>query len=130
MNNDGGKRCAVSAVVGVASSVLAGVAVTLVLMFFGAGVVCFTGVSSNLTEIFVFAATIAGIFISGVLSARKAGGHGWLWGGTAGIIYAAVLFLAAIVHGNSDWLRLGVSATASFVCGSVGGIFGINLTHS
>lgn len=109
------------------SAVVFGTAVTLILFFIGAALVYFTPLGDRFTEVFVLVATVLGIFSSGFLSVRKKSSKGWLRGGAAGIIYALIIFIASAFCGEASLLRLGVSAVISFICGSVGGIFGINL---
>lgn len=112
------------------TSVLAGTALTLLLFFTGASVICFTPVSSGIIELFVLIATIAGIFFSGFIAACKKNSKGWLWGGISGSIYVLILFAVSAFHGNSGILKLLISVPPAFICGSTGGILGINLLHS
>ena len=111
----------------VLSAVVFGVAVTLILFLIGAVLVYFTPLGDRFTEVFVLVATIFGIFARGFLSVRKQRSRGWLRGGAAGIIYALVIFIASAFCTDASLLKLAVSAVISFICGSVGGILGINI---
>lgn len=109
------------------TSVLLGLALTLILFFITAALICFTPLGSSFSEIAVLVGTVLGIFVSGFLSGAKRKSSGWLWGGIAGLIYALIMFGASALHGNASITKLLISGAAAFVCGAAGGILGINI---
>lgn len=109
------------------TSVLSGLALTLILFFITAALICFTPLGGGFSETAVLVGTVLGIFASGFLSGAKRSSSGWLWGGIAGVVYALIMFAASAFHGNASLAKLLISAAAAFVCGAAGGILGINL---
>ena len=109
------------------TSILSGLALTLILFFITAVLICFTPLGSGFSEIAVLIGTVLGIFVSGFLSGAKRNSSGWLWGGIAGLVYALIMFAASAFHGNASLSKLLISAAAAFICGAAGGILGINL---
>lgn len=110
-------------------SVLCGIALTIVLLFACAFAVCFTALGEGIIPIAALAATVIGILASGYIAAAKRNSRGWLWGGISGVLYAAVLFIISVFGGNASFVKGVICAAAAFVCGSTGGIFGINMSN-
>lgn len=106
---------------------VAGFAVCLVVLLVMALVLTWQDMPLAAAGYMAVAALGAGALVGGVVAARKAGGHGLVWGAACG----AILFLIPLligwlffpdVSGVSVWFRLAVAV----LCAAVGGVLGVN----
>lgn len=102
--------------------------VSLLLIVLLAALLAYTSLPEAVSAPAVSAITYFAAFLSGFLTARSAGGRGWMWGMLSGIGNILLLSIAGLLlySGAPAPGRVLVTAICGGIAGAVGGILGIN----
>ena len=108
--------------------VLAGLAVSVLLMLIFAGVILWLSLPIVWATVLAYAATALGVFAGGFVSGTLAGSKGIKFGAVTGAVTFAVAFLAGIIAGRTlpGVGSIAVSAGLSVGFAALGGIVGVN----
>ncbi|MDI6602164.1 MAG: TIGR04086 family membrane protein [Thermoanaerobacteraceae bacterium] len=119
----------VGSIKNVIEGVLIGYVLAIVIFLIYGIVLSFTSVSEETMPSVTKVVSGITIFLSGLLSARKIKGRGWLYGGLAGFIYIILLLILSVIflkgfQFNSNVL---LDIAIAILIGALGGILGINI---
>ncbi len=89
----------------------------------------FTSVSDSYINLMSYLITLVSLLSGGFVAGKRAGEKGWYYGGITGLIYGIVILIIAFLAFNSKMNLQSLALVAlSFLFGSSGGIFGVNLS--
>lgn len=110
------------------SGYLVAVILSCLLMFGGAALLHWTGISDIISPVMVLGISILGLLAGSWLAGKKAGFRGWLNGGLVGFIYVASLMVMAAFTVEGFYLGLNVLSKlfVGFSIGALGGMWGVN----
>jgi len=88
----------------------------------------YTGLKESAVPVIVTVTCVVCVIVAGFDSARGARGKGWLWGLSAGLLYAVIFVFAGmkIASGFSFDSRTLILIALCAAGGAFGGVFGIN----
>lgn len=117
----------------ITNPVLSGLLYSFMWMFLGAFGLSLILWASNLSEddlsFYTFLVHGIAAAFGGIVSGKRAGNKGWYYGCLTGLIYGIMLIVIGFLALNSSlsWSDLTLIG-AVFVAGSIGGMFGVNLS--
>ena len=89
----------------------------------------FTSLSDANLNWMSYITTLVSLIVGGFVAGKRAGVKGWYYGGLTGLIYGVVILIIAFLAFNSKLnLQSLVLVALSFLFGSSGGIFGVNMS--
>lgn len=115
-------------VLAVCFAVLAAYALTAVIFVVYAGLLTYTGVSEKHMQTVITCGVGAAVVLGGFLSAKAVKKRGIVWGVLTGLLYGAVMIVAASCV-NPDFgvgLRTGIVLAVALCGGGLGGVLGVN----
>ncbi|WP_421616848.1 TIGR04086 family membrane protein [Brevibacillus sp. TJ4] len=117
------------------SSVLTGLLYTLGLVLTGALLASlllhFTSMRESSLPYFTYIINIIGLLAGGFITGRRSGERGWYYGGMTGLAYFLFILLVGFLGFDAPlrWDTL-LFLLAAFVIAGIGGILGVNSSHS
>lgn len=117
-------------VLSVCAAVLAAYALTAVIFVVYAALLTYTGMSEKHMVTAAAAGVGAAVALGGFLAARAVKKRGIVWGVLTGLLYGAVMIVAAacINPGFAPSLRTGILLGVSLCGGGLGGVIGVNFS--
>ncbi len=115
--------------VSVLTNVLLIYLVTLVMLLALAIAITYSDFPESYSQAAIMAITVISIIMVGLFVARGANSYGWLWGAIAAAVYMLLLYMISSLAIGSFSISGGyfVMLLIALLCGSIGGIIGINL---
>ncbi len=103
--------------------------VMLVILFALAAVITYTDFPESYAGSAIFALTILSVVLVGILAARGAPRHGWMWGMCGAVFYTLLLYLlgSVLIGGFTVGVNFVAMAALVLLAGALGGVIGINL---
>lgn len=104
-------------------------AITIIVFIAYAILLTYTQLTEKQIPIVVTITTIISVIVAGYDSAKSANSKGWLWGMTAGLIYAVILIIIGVITTKGN-IKIEFSTVAMMIMaiagGGLGGMIGIN----
>lgn len=119
----------ISPMINILKAVIIAYAITVIVFIGYAILLTYTEMTEKYMSIVVIVTTIVSVVLAGYDSAKAAPSKGWLWGITAGLLYAVISIIIGIVSMKGQ-IKIEFSTIAmlfmSIACGGLGGMIGIN----
>lgn len=104
-------------------------AITIIVFIAYAILLTYTQLTEKQIPMVVTITTIISVIVAGYDSAKSANSKGWLWGMTAGLIYAVILIIIGVITTKGN-IKIEFSTVAMMIMaiagGGLGGMIGIN----
>lgn len=102
---------------------------TVILIFITSILLCTTNLKENIISPMIVFSNSFSVLVGAFLITKKAEKNGILLGGILGTIYILIMYLiSSIIHSNFSLNMASIGMIiCSIVCGSIGGILGINM---
>lgn len=104
-------------------------AITIIVFIAYAILLTYTQLTEKQIPIVVTITTIISVIVAGYDSGKTANSKGWLWGMTAGLIYAVILVIIGVLTTKGN-IKIEFSTVAMMIMtvagGGLGGMIGIN----
>lgn len=119
----------ISPMINILKAVMIAYAITVIVFIGYALLLTYTEMTEKYISIVVIVTTIVSVVVAGYDSARAVSSKGWLWGMTAGLIYAVISIIIGVVSMKGK-IKIEFSTVAMLfmsICGGgLGGMIGIN----
>lgn len=123
----------ISPMINIIKCVAIAYAITIIIFIAYAIILTYTEFTEKQIPIVVIITIIISVMVAGYDSAKSANSKGWLWGMTAGLIYAVILIIIGVLStkGNIEIeFSTIVMLIMSIAGGGLGGMIGINAKKS